>query len=126
MKNSLIRYCIVSIFFITIPILFIHLVSSQFVPKEYNEEWTEVSRTTELVTIGYFKKIKNLDIIITKVEPSEEYRTHEIHLYGHVTDNKKQKVSVVVNFRDNYSIRDTSEVKIKEPLNKGWMLFQLK
>lgn len=126
MERNLLRYGIVCTAFITIPILFIHFVSSQFVPKEYSEEWPKVSKTAELVTIGYFKKEKDLDIIITKVEPSEEYRTHEIHLYGHVADNKKKKVSSVVNFRDNYSIRDTSEVKIKEPLNKGWMLFQLK
>ncbi|MFD6511346.1 phosphoglycolate phosphatase [Bacillus sp. NP247] len=126
MERKLLRYGIVCIAFITIPILFIHFVSSQFVPKEYSEEWPEVSKTAKLVTIGYFKKEKDLDIIIKKVEPSEEYRTHEIHLCGHVADNKKQKISAVVNFRDNYSIRDTSEVKIKEPLNKGWMLFQLK
>ncbi|MGW6193849.1 phosphoglycolate phosphatase [Bacillus cereus] len=124
MERNLLRYGIISIAFITIPILFIHFVSSQFVPKEYSEEWPEVRKTAELVTIGYFKKNMNLDIVVDEINPSKEYRTHEIHLYGHAADNKKQKVSAVVNFSENYSIRDTSEVKIKEPLNKGWMLFQ--
>ncbi|MGW6193521.1 phosphoglycolate phosphatase [Bacillus cereus] len=123
MEIKLLRYGIACIVFITIPILFIHFVSSQFVPKKYSEEWPEVSKTAELVTIGYFKKEKDLDIIIKKIEPSEEYRTHEIHLYGHVADNKKQKVSAVVNFSENYSIIDTSEIKIKERLTRGWMLF---
>ncbi|WP_254797950.1 hypothetical protein [Bacillus sp. NH11B] len=54
MERKLLRYGIVCIAFITIPILFIHFVSSQFVPKEYSEEWPEVSKTTELITIGYF------------------------------------------------------------------------
>ncbi|MGN4834036.1 MULTISPECIES: phosphoglycolate phosphatase [Bacillus cereus group] len=91
MERKLLRYGIVSIAFITIPILFIHFASSQFVPKEYSEGWPEVSKTAELITIGYFKKEKDLDIIIKKVEPSEEYRTHEIHLYGHVADKKRKK-----------------------------------
>ncbi|RWS38097.1 phosphoglycolate phosphatase [Bacillus mycoides] len=123
MRRSLIRYGIVSIAFITIPILFIHLVSSQFVPKEYSEEWPEVSKTAELVTIGYFKKNMNLDIVVDEINPSKEYRTHEIHLYGHAADNKNQKVSAIVNFSENYSIRDTSDIKIKERLTRGWMLF---
>ncbi|HHY2674570.1 TPA: phosphoglycolate phosphatase [Bacillus toyonensis] len=123
MRNSFIRYGIVSIAFITIPILFIHLVSSQFVPKEYSEEWPEVSKTAELVTIGYFKKNMNLDIVVEEINPSKEYKTHEIHLYGHAADNKKQKVSAIVNFSENYSIRDTTEIKIKERLTRGWMLF---
>ena len=107
--DNLLRYGIISITFLTIPILFIHLVSSQFVPKEYAEEWPKVQKTAELVTIGYFKKDKNLDIVIERIDPSEEYRTHEIHLYGHVTNNKQQKISVIVDFSDNYSIRDTSK-----------------
>ncbi|MED2985163.1 phosphoglycolate phosphatase [Bacillus thuringiensis] len=119
MERDLLRYGIVSIVFVTIPILFIHLVSSQFIPKEYSEEWPEVRKTAELVTIGYFKKNMNLDIVVDKINPSKEYRTHEIHLYGHATDNEKQKVSAVVNFSENYSIRDTSKIKIKERLTKS-------
>ncbi|MCQ6536547.1 phosphoglycolate phosphatase [Bacillus mycoides] len=118
MERNLLRYGIVSIAFITIPILFIHFVSSHFVPKEYSEEWPEVRKTAELVTIGYFKKDMKLDIIVDKINPSKEYRTHEIHRYGHVADNENQKVSAIVNFSENYSIRDTSEVKIKERLTK--------
>ncbi|MDA2385611.1 phosphoglycolate phosphatase [Bacillus cereus] len=109
MKRNLLRYGIVSIAFLTIPILFIHLVSSQSIPKEYGEEWPEVKETAELVTIGYFKKDKNLDIVIEKVDPSKEYRTHEIYLFGYVADNKQQKVSAIVNFSENYSVRDTSK-----------------
>ncbi|HDR7430610.1 phosphoglycolate phosphatase [Bacillus sp. EKM202B] len=109
MGRNLLRYGIVSIAFITIPLLFIHSVSSQFIPKEYSEEWPEVRKTAELVTIGYFRKDMNLDIVIDKISPSKEYRTHEVHLYGHAADNKEQKISVIVNFSDNYSIRYTSE-----------------
>ncbi|MDF9558386.1 phosphoglycolate phosphatase [Bacillus tropicus] len=123
MKRNLLRYGIVSIAFITIPILFIHFISSHFVPKEYGEEWPEVSKTAELVTIGYFKRDMNLDIVVDKINPSKEYRTHEIHLYGHVANNKKKKVSAIVNFSENYSVRDTSEFKIKERPTNGWMLF---
>ncbi|MDA1933027.1 phosphoglycolate phosphatase [Bacillus cereus] len=109
MGRKLLRYVIVSILFITIPIIFIHFVSSQSIPKEYSEEWPAVKKTAELVTIGYFKEKKHLDIVIEKVEPSEEYRTHEIYLSGHVADDKEQKISATVNFSENYSIRDTSK-----------------
>lgn len=109
MGRNLLRYGIVSIVFLTIPILFIILVSSHYIPKEYNEEWPKVQKTAELITIGYFKKNKNLDILVERIDPSEEYRTHEIYLYGHVTNNKQQKISVIIDFSDNYSIRDTSE-----------------
>lgn len=109
MERTLLRCGIMSIPFLTIPILFIHLVSSQFIPKEYGEKWPEVKKTAELVTIGYFKKDKNLDIVIEKVDPSKEYRTHEIYLFGYIADNKQQKVSAIINFSENYSVRDTSE-----------------
>ena len=109
MARKLLRYVIVSVFFLTIPIIFIHFVSAQSIPKEYSEEWPTVKKTAELVTIGYFKKEKTLDIVIEKVEPPKEYRTHEIYLFGHVADDKKQKISAIVNFSENYSIRDTSE-----------------
>lgn len=109
MGRKLLLYVIVSILFITIPIIFIHFVSSQSIPKEYSEEWPVVKKTAELVTIGYFKKEKHLDIVIEKVEPPEEYRTHEIYLSGHVADDKEEKISAVVNFSENYSIRDTSK-----------------
>ncbi|HGA1023170.1 TPA: phosphoglycolate phosphatase [Bacillus cereus] len=109
MGRKLLRYVIVSILFLTIPIFFILFVSSQFIPKEYSEEWPTVKKTAELVTIGYFKKEKHLDIVIKKVEPPEEYRTHEIYLTGHVADDKEQKIFAIVNFSENYSIRDTSK-----------------
>ncbi|HDR7624475.1 TPA: phosphoglycolate phosphatase [Bacillus mycoides] len=92
MERKLLRYGIMSIAFLTIPMIFIHLVPSQFIPKEYREEWPEVKRTAELVTIGYFKKEKNLDIVIDKISPSKEYRTHEIFLYGHAADNELQEI----------------------------------
>lgn len=109
MEKKLLSCGIMSILFLTIPILFIHLVSSQFIPEEYDKKWPEVKETAELVTIGYFKKNKNLDIVIEKVDPSKEYRTHEIYLLGYVADNNQQKVSAIVNFRENYSVRDTSK-----------------
>ncbi|MED0951748.1 hypothetical protein P4T70_27200 [Bacillus mobilis] len=65
------------------------------------------------MTIGYSKKEKNLDIVIDKISPSEEYRTHEIFLYGHVTDNELQKVYAVVNFSEHYSIKEISEYELK-------------
>ncbi|MES5954563.1 phosphoglycolate phosphatase [Bacillus fungorum] len=123
MERNLLRYGIVIIAFITIPILFIHFVSSHFIPKEYSEEWPEVKKTAELVTIGYFKRDMNLDIVVDKINPSKEYRTHEIHLYGHVANNKKKKISAIVNFSENYSVRDTSEIKLKERPTNDWMLF---
>ncbi|MGG0762968.1 phosphoglycolate phosphatase [Bacillus paramycoides] len=113
MGRNLLRYGIISIAFITIPIVFILLVSAQFIPKEYNEKWPEVKKTAELVTIGYFKKERNLDIVIETIKPSEEYRSHEIYLYGHATNNKQQKISVIINFSDNYSIRDITENSLK-------------
>lgn len=109
MGKKLLRYVIASILFLTIPIIFIHFVSSQSIPKQYSEEWPAVKQTAKLVTIGYFKKEKNLDIVIEKVEPPEEYKTHEVYLSGHVAHDKEQKISAVVNFSENYSIRDTSE-----------------
>lgn len=123
MVKNLLRYGIVIITFITIPTLFILFVSSHTIPKEYSEEWPEVKKTAELVTIGYFKRDMNLDIVIDKINPAKEYRTHEIHLYGHVANNKKKKISAVVNFSENYSVRDISEIKIKERSANGWMPF---
>lgn len=67
MARKLLRYVIVSMFFLTIPIIFIHFVSAQSIPKEYSEEWPTVKKTAELVTIGYFKKEKTLDIVIKKL-----------------------------------------------------------
>ncbi|PGS40891.1 phosphoglycolate phosphatase [Bacillus cereus] len=113
MERKLLRYGIMTIAFLTIPMIFILLVSSQSIPKEYGKEWPEVKRIAELVTIGYFKKEKNLEIVIDKISPSEEYRTHEIFLYGHVTDNELQKVYAVVNFSEHYSVEDISEYELK-------------
>ncbi|PFQ70949.1 phosphoglycolate phosphatase [Bacillus thuringiensis] len=109
MERKLLRYGILSIAFLTVPIVFIHLVSSQFIPKEYREEWPAVKETAELVTIGYFKKTKHLDIVIEKIESPKEYRTHEVYLSGHVVDDKQRKISAILNFSENYSIRDTSK-----------------
>lgn len=109
MGKNLLRYIIVSILFLTIPIIFIHFVSSQSIPKEYREEWPAVKNTAELVTIGYFKEEKKLDIVIEKIEPPEDYRTHEVYLSGHVAGDKEQKISAIVDFSENYSIRDTSK-----------------
>ncbi|MFE6139601.1 phosphoglycolate phosphatase [Bacillus sp. NPDC057893] len=113
MGRNLLRYGILSIAFITIPMLFILLVPAHSIPKEYSEEWPEVKKTAELVTIGYFKKERNLDIVIETIKPSEEYRTREIYLHGHAANNNEQKISVIVNFSDNYSIRETSENRLK-------------
>ncbi|MGG0355353.1 phosphoglycolate phosphatase [Bacillus tropicus] len=113
MERKLLRYGIMSIAFLTIPMIFIHLISSQSIPKEYGKEWPEVKRTAELVTIGYFKKEKNLDIVIDKISPSEEYRTHEIFLYGHAADNELKEIYAVVNFSEHYSVKDISEYKLK-------------
>lgn len=113
MKRNLLRYIIVSIVFLTIPIIFIHFVSSQFIPKQYLEEWPEVKKTAELVTIGYYKKDKNLDIVIEKIKPLEEYRTHEIQIYGHNVNNKQQRISAIVNFNENYKVTDISNIYLE-------------
>lgn len=112
MGRKLLLYVIVSILFITIPIIFIHFVSSQSIPKEYSEDWPEVKKTAELVTIGYFKKEKNLDIVIEKISPSEDYKTHEIYIYGRSANNQ-QKISATVNFSDNYNVKDTSTIYLE-------------
>lgn len=117
MKRNLLRYGIVSIVFITIPILFIYLVSSQFIPKEYSEEWPKVKKTAELVTIGFFKKDMNLDIVIDKISPSKEYRTHEIHVYGHDGGNKKHKISAIINVSEHYTVEDTSGISLNSKSN---------
>ncbi|SCN16275.1 Protein of unknown function [Bacillus toyonensis] len=44
MARKLLRYVIVSMFFLTIPIIFIHFVSAQSIPKEYSEEWPTVKK----------------------------------------------------------------------------------
>lgn len=112
MGRNLLRYGIISIAFITIPIVFILFASAHFIQKNTMRNG-KVKKTAELVTIGYFKKERNLDIVIETIKPSEEYRTHEIYLHGHVINNKHQKVSVIVNFSDNYSIRDITENSLK-------------
>ncbi|XKK33688.1 hypothetical protein HFP66_27230 [Bacillus sp. A17A.1] len=60
MERKLLRYGILSIAFLTVPIVFIHLVSSQFIPKEYREEWPAVKETAELVTIVTLKRLSTL------------------------------------------------------------------
>ncbi|WP_231740150.1 phosphoglycolate phosphatase [Bacillus sp. G3(2015)] len=110
MKN-LFRYILLSFSFITIPILFIVFVSSHIVPQKFlNEEWPNVKRTAELVTIGYFKKEKNLDIIVEIVKPPEEYYTHEVYVSGYASENKNQKISVIVNFNENYIVTNLSDM----------------
>ncbi|MGG0360551.1 phosphoglycolate phosphatase [Bacillus tropicus] len=110
MLKNLFRYILLSFCFITIPILFITTVSSHIVPKKFlNEEWPGVKRTAELVTIGYFKKEKNLDIVIDIVNPPEEYYTHEVYVSGYASENKNQRISVIVDFKKNYKITNISE-----------------
>ncbi|HHT7189387.1 TPA: phosphoglycolate phosphatase [Bacillus cereus] len=86
----------------------------RFIPKEFlEEEWPRTKITAELVTIGYFKKEKNLDIVIDKINFSEEYTTREIYLDGHITSNDQQKISAIVNSGENYIVEDTSKINVK-------------
>jgi len=110
MLKNLFRYILLSFCFITIPILYITTVSSHIVPKNFlKEEWPNVKRTAELVTVGYFKTENNLDIVIDIVNPPEEYYTHEVYVSGYASENKKQRISVIVNFKENYKITNLSE-----------------
>ncbi|KFM99436.1 phosphoglycolate phosphatase [Bacillus clarus] len=110
MMKNIFRYILISFCFITIPILYITIVSSHIVPKKFlKEDWPNVKRTAELVTVGYFKKDKNLDIVIDIVNPPEEYYTHEVYVSGYAGKDKNQRISVIVDFNKNYKVTNLSE-----------------
>ncbi|PES71916.1 phosphoglycolate phosphatase [Bacillus cereus] len=113
MKINLLRYGVVFFVFLIVPILYVHFIMARFIPKEFlEEEWPKTKITAELVTIGYFKKEENIDIVIDKISFSEAIR--EIYLDGHVTSNDQQKFSAIVNSGENYTVEDnTSKINVK-------------
>ncbi|KFN02259.1 phosphoglycolate phosphatase [Bacillus clarus] len=79
-------------------------------PDEFSKEaWPKTEATAKQATIDYFKKEKNIDIVITEIGFSGEYATHEVYLDGHVSGNEQQKISAIVHSNENYKVKDTSQ-----------------
>ncbi|PEA85877.1 phosphoglycolate phosphatase [Bacillus thuringiensis] len=114
MKRNLLRYGVVFFAFLIVPPLFMYIGMNRFTPKEFlEEEWPKTKITAELVTIGYFKKEKNLDVVIDKMTFSTDFFIHEIYINGHIAGNEQQKISATVNSGEKYTVEDTSKIKLK-------------
>ncbi|WP_410986592.1 phosphoglycolate phosphatase [Bacillus cereus] len=74
-------------------------------PDEFNKEnWPKTKEKATQVTVEYFKKEKNVDVVIDNVGHSGEFMTHEVYVEGHVVSNEQQKISATVNSGENYKV----------------------
>jgi hypothetical protein len=110
MKRFLLKpIFIVSILIIGITSYVIIDIMNTTVPLS-KEELPNTEKKARKATIKYFKKEKNLDIIITKFSFSGELGVYEVYLEGHVTNNEQIKISATVDVIDdnNYKVTDTT------------------
>ncbi|MEY8347133.1 hypothetical protein AALF16_02260 [Bacillus cereus] len=98
-----------------ISFLFIFGIGSCTVYKFYKtthpysvKEENDIKEKASKAAIEYFKKEKNWDITVIKVEFSTDISRSWIDVSGYVSGDKKKKVSARVEYRNDYKIGSTS------------------
>ena len=76
----------------------------------YNEkEENEIKEKASKAAIEYFKKEKNWDITVTKVEFSPDISSSWINVRGYVSEDPKKKVSASIDYKNDYTVNYTSD-----------------
>ncbi|MBO1624992.1 hypothetical protein [Bacillus arachidis] len=71
----------------------------------YSEkEETEIKEKASKAAIEYFKVKENLDIVVTKVEFSNDISGSWINVDGYVSGDKKKEVSANVDYKNDYNV----------------------
>ena len=76
----------------------------------YSEkEENEIKEKAAQAAIDYFKKEKNRDITVTKVEFSPDISRSWIDVYGYVSEDKKKEVSASIDYKNDYTVGHISD-----------------
>ena len=75
------------------------------VTHPYSEqEENEIKEKASKAAIEYFKVKENLDIVVTKVEFSNDISGSWINVDGYVSGDKKKEVSANVDYKNDYNV----------------------
>ncbi|NWK68565.1 hypothetical protein HWX41_05420 [Bacillus paramycoides] len=75
----------------------------------YSEkEEKEIKEKASKAAIEYFNKRGNLDIVVTKVEFSNDISGSWIDVDGYVSGDKKKEVSASVDYKNDYKVTSLS------------------
>ncbi|MBO1624988.1 hypothetical protein [Bacillus arachidis] len=75
----------------------------------YSEkEEKEIKEKASEAAIEYFKTKKNLDIVVTKVEFSNDISGSWIDVNGYVSGDKKKEVCANVEYKNDYKVTSVS------------------
>ncbi|SDY39561.1 MULTISPECIES: hypothetical protein [unclassified Bacillus (in: firmicutes)] len=75
------------------------------VTHPYSEqEESEIKEKASRAAVEHFKKERNLNITVTKVEFSADISRGWIDVYGYVTEDKKKKVYANVEYKNDYKV----------------------
>ncbi|MBO1582264.1 hypothetical protein [Bacillus sp. XF8] len=75
----------------------------------YSEkEEKEIKEKASKAAIEYFEKRKDLDIVVTKVEFSNDISGSWIDVDGYVSGDKKKEVSASVDYKNDYKVTSVS------------------
>ncbi|CAM3936728.1 hypothetical protein [Bacillus paramycoides] len=75
----------------------------------YSEkEEKEIKEKASKAAIEYFKERKNLDIVVTRVEFSNDISGSWIDVDGYVSEDKKKEVSASVDYKNDYKVTSLS------------------
>ncbi|PFM66221.1 hypothetical protein COJ48_06095 [Bacillus cereus] len=78
----------------------IYKATHPYSEKEQNEMKEKASQAA----IDYFKKEKNWDITVTKVEFSPDISRSRIYVSGYISDDKKKEVSASIDYSNDYTV----------------------
>ncbi|WP_242223609.1 hypothetical protein [Bacillus cereus group sp. BfR-BA-01380] len=70
------------------------------------EERQKIKDKDEHATIDYFKKEKNVDVVVTDMEFSGELGGGSIFVNGHYTNDKAKIFAVTVYSKDDYTVQE--------------------
>ncbi|MDM5238935.1 hypothetical protein QUF83_23115 [Bacillus cereus] len=70
------------------------------------EERQKIKDKAEHATIDYFKKEKNIDVVVTDMEFSGELGGGSIFVNGHHTNDGTKTFAVTVYWKDNYTVQE--------------------
>ena len=82
----------------------IYKTTHPYSEKEQNEMKEKASQ----VAIEYFKKEKNWDITVTKVEFSTDISRSRLEVSGYTSGDKQKKVSASIDYSNDYTVGSIS------------------
>ncbi|HFJ9451614.1 TPA: hypothetical protein ACGW67_002769 [Bacillus tropicus] len=82
----------------------IYKATHPYIEKEQNEMKEKASQSA----IEYFKKEKNWDITVTKVEFSTDISRSRLEVSGYISGDKQKKVSASIDYSNDYTVGSIS------------------